>query len=206
MRTCEPTPDGSSIPCVRTSPLWQEYERRRQTPSDIQDHLLTLYTWTRGWSRPGGARAVELCTRTGNSTVAFLAACEIDRKGHVWSFDIRPAEVPDAFIESEYWTFTQCDALSPEALAVAPPQIDVLFVDLMHTFVETLTACTLWVPRITPGGVALFHDTEWPEINYARPAAHESEVGRALDVYCKMRDLSWENIPGCNGLGILRVR
>lgn len=149
---------------------------------------------------------VELGVRTGNSTSAFLAACEIERKGHVWSFDVKPADVPDCYFGSDHWTFTECDALSAEALAVAPPQVDVLFVDLMHTFEETLTASTLWVPRITPGGVALFHDTEWPEINYVRPTAAESEVGRALDVYCKMRGLEWRNQSGCNGLGIMRIR
>lgn len=144
--------------------------------------------------------------RTGNSTSAFLAACEVERKGHVWSYDVNPPDVPDCYHESDYWTFSRCDATTADALALGPPQVDVLFVDLLHTFEETLTVCTLWVPRIPPGGVALFHDTEWPEINYVRPDAHESAVGRALDVYCKMRGLEWTNIPGCNGLGVLRVR
>lgn len=129
----------------------------------------------------------------------------MERKGHVWSFDIRPADVPQCFRESEHWTFTQCDALGEEALNVAPKSVEVLFVDLDHTFEETLTVCTLWMPRVVPGGVALFHDTEWPEINYQRPDAHASDVGRALDVYARMKGLEWRNVPGCNGLGIMRV-
>lgn len=149
----------------------------------------------------------ELGTRTGNSTAAFLAACEIERKGHVWSFDLEPPAVPDAFTDSDYWTFTQADALGERALDVAPRQLEVLFIDLdPHSFEQTLTALTLWVPRLVPGGVALLHDTEWPEINCVRPGAAESEVGKALDVYCKMRDLEWRNIPGNNGLGVLRIR
>lgn len=204
--TLPPTSDGSSPRggSLRTSVLYEEFEKRRSIPSDIVDHLLTLYTWTRGWPF---AHVVELGVRTGVSTSAFLAACEVDRKGHVWSFDIAPAVVPDCFRESEYWTFTQDDALGEHALDVAPKQIEVLFIDLdPHSFEQTLTALTLWVPRLVPGGVALLHDTEWPEINYVRPGAAESEVGRALDVYTKMKGLEWQNISGCNGLGILRVR
>ena len=165
--------------------------------------MLELFGWARGWPK---MNIVELGTRAGNSTSAFLAACEVHRRGHVWSFDIRPADVPDCYRESEYWTFTQCDAMSEEALKEGPPEIDTLFVDLEHTFEETLTVCTLWIPRVRPGGVALFHDTEYPQINGEWKSPHESEVGRALDVYCRMKGLEWVNVPGCFGLGILRIR
>jgi predicted O-methyltransferase YrrM len=169
--------------------------------------MLDLYLWARGWPGPRGARVVELGVRSGVSTSAFLAALETDRKGHLWSFDIAPADVPQDFRDSEHWTFTETDGLGELALDTAPKEIDVLFIDLdPHSFEQTLTALTLWVPRIVPGGVALLHDTEWPEINYVRPGAAESEVGKALDVYCKMKDLEWRNKSGCNGLGILRVR
>jgi predicted O-methyltransferase YrrM len=166
--------------------------------------MLELYCWARGW--PNG-HIVELGTRRGVSTSALLAGCEVHGRGHVWSFDIDPADVPQEFRDSDYWTFTQTDGLGELALDTAPREIEVLFIDLdPHSFEQTLTALTLWVPRIVPGGVALLHDTEWPEINYVRPGAAESEVGRALDVYCTMKGLEWRNKSGCNGLGILRVR
>lgn len=184
--------------------MFGEFEHRRQVPSDIVDHLLALYTWARGWPN---AHIVELGVRSGVSTSAFLAALEVDRKGHLWSFDIAEPDVPDLFRESDYWTFTQADGLGEKALDTAPREIEVLFVDLdPHSFEQTLTALTLWVPRLVPGGVALLHDTEWPEINYVRPGAADSEVGRALDVYCGMKALEWRNVSGCNGLGILRIR
>ena len=193
-------------------PLFGEYERRRSLPSDIVDHLPELYHWARGWPF---AHIAELGTGgasrgpggSGNSTSALLAGVEVTGRGHVWSFDIEPPDVPDAFRESEHWTFTLADALREKALAEAPAELDVLFVDLdPHSFEQTLTALTLWVPRVRRGGVVLLHDTE-----YGTPAAafydpHESAVGKALDVYCAMKDLAWENRPGCHGLGVLRIR
>src|SRR5258708_28394811 len=146
--TLAPTSGGSSGNARATSALCGEFERRRQLPSDIQDHLLTLYTWARGWPF---AHVVELGVRSGVSTSAFLAALEVDRKGHLWSFDTADADVPEAFRESEYWTFTQADALGEKALDVAPRGIDGLFIDLdPHSFEQTRTALPLCVPRPLP--------------------------------------------------------
>ena len=184
--------------------MYAEYERRLSLPSDIQDHLPELYHWARGW--PLG-HVVELGTRSGNSTSALLAGVEAARRGHVWSIDIADADVPGEWRESEYWTFLKGDALSPWALDLTPDTIDVLFIDLdPHSFEQTLAALMMWAPRVSPGGVILCHDTEWPEINYVRPGAAESEVGRALDTFCKLRGHEWRNRPGCNGLGVLRIR
>ena len=202
--TLPPTSDGVCEACRATLPLYGEYERRRSIPSDIVDHLPELYHWARGWHF---AHIVELGTRSGNSTSAFLAGVEADRRGHVWSFDLDQAQVPDSWHGSEYWTFTRADALSPAALAAAPAGIEVLFIDLdPHSFDQTLAALSLWAPRVVPGGVILCHDTEWPEVNYVRPGAAESGVGRALDVYAGLHGLEWRNKSGCNGLGIMRIR
>src|SRR5260370_40177957 len=88
--TLAPTSGGSSANPLATSALFGEFERRRQLPSDIQDHLLTLYTWARGWPF---AHVVELGVPSGGSTPAFLAALEGARKGHLWSFDARACDV-----------------------------------------------------------------------------------------------------------------
>ena len=184
--------------------MYAEYERRRSTPSDIQDHLPELYHWARGW--PFG-HIVELGTRSGNSTSALLAGVEASRRGHVWSIDIAGAQVPGEWRDSPYWTFLKGDALSPWALDLAPAQIEVLFIDLdPHSFEQTLAALMMWAPRVTPGGVILCHDTEWPDIGYTAPGSADSEVGRALDAFCAMRGHTWDNRHGCNGLGVLRIR
>lgn len=187
-------------------PLYAEYERRRATPSDIQDHLTELYHWARGWPF---AHIVELGTRTGNSTSALLAGVEIHRRGHVWSIDIDDPDVPACYAESGYWSFMKGDALSPDAVMWAPPQVEVLFIDLdPHSFEQTFAALMMWHKKMVPGGVILCHDTEWPAqfAEHQRPGQAESEVGRALDAFCHHVGLSWENRHGCNGLGVLRIR
>lgn len=148
---------------------------------------------------------MELGTRSGNSTSAFLAACELRGRGFVWSFDLEPPDVPWE-LTGPHWSFRQLDALGPRAQAAAPDLIDVLFIDLdPHSFEQTRAALDLWAPRVRPGGVVLCHDTEWPEINARCPNAHDSGVGQALDDYCREHGLSWENRTGNNGLGVLRV-
>lgn len=183
--------------------MFAEYERRLARPSDIQQHLPELF---RHAARLGGG-VVELGTRSGNSTAAFLAACELRGRGFVWSFDLDQADVPPEFGSSQYWAFRQLDALGPRAwTAVTVPAVDVVFIDLdPHSYEQTIDALKLWAPRVRPGGVVLCHDTEWPEINARCPDPHDSGVGRALDDYCRDRGLSWQNRAGCNGLGVLRV-
>ncbi len=113
--------------------------------------------------------------------------------------------MPEDWHGSPYWSFLRGDALAPEALAWAPKDINVLFIDIdPHDFEQTLTALTLWTPRVMPGGVVLLHDTE--KYIGAEYITEESGVWRALDLYCGMKHLEWRNRPGCNGLGILRVR
>jgi len=202
MPTSPPTSAGGCAACAPTLPLFAEYERRLRTPSDIQQHLPELFRWA---ATQHDANVVELGTRSGNSTAAFLAACELRGRGFVWSFDLAPADVPWE-LTGPHWSFRQLDALGVRAQAAAPDLIDVLFIDLdPHSFEQTADALRLWVPRVRPGGVVLCHDTEWPEINARCPDPHDSGVGRALDDFCRERGLSWENRAGNNGLGVLRV-
>jgi hypothetical protein len=78
-----------------------------------------------------------------------------------------------------------------------------LFIDTSHTVEQTLGELRTYVPRIRPGGVALFHDTEWRE-----PSEMLDEPGgwvkEALDIYCAEAGLEWENRSGSYGMGIIR--
>jgi predicted O-methyltransferase YrrM len=167
--------------------------------------MLELYTWARGWPRPGGARIVELGVRTGNSTSAFLAACELGR-GNLWSVDINTPEVPQEWHELPYWNFMKGHDMSIRVRDWAPPEIDVLFIDTGHG-PETLDELRVWAPRVEPGGVILMHDTE----DYCRQPPHHSDVWHALDDYAAEasnddRVLEWHNRAGNHGLGVMRVR
>lgn len=166
--------------------------------------MLDLYTWARGWPY---AHVVEMGVRSGNSTSAFLAALEVDRKGHLWSIDLEDPEVPGEWHDLDSWSFLKGDALSAEAMAWAPKTIEVLFIDLdPHSYEQTFAALSMWAPRVPAGGVILLHDTEYPQINCNWTPAAESDVGRAVDHYCKLKGLEWRNKSGCFGLGIVRPR
>ena len=172
--------------------------------SDIQEYLPFLHEQAR--SRPG-CRVLELGTRTGNSALAFLAGAE-ESGGHVWSCDIedvrRYRDGIGPFGRSPQWAFTHGDDLDPAVQAQLPAEVDVLFIDTSHEYAATVAECRAYVPRVTPGGVALFHDTRlmgWP--GYAWDG-DVPPVRQALDDYCAEAGLSWEELPGDYGLGIIR--
>jgi predicted O-methyltransferase YrrM len=172
--------------------------------SDIREYLAFLYEQAR--TRPG-CRVLELGSRRGNSTLAFLAAAE-ESGGHVWSCDIEDVRrYPDGigpFGRSPQWTFTCGDDLDPDVQARLPAGVDVLFVDTSHEYAATLAECRVYVPRVVPGGIALFHDTKltgWPGYEWD---GDTPPVRQALDDYCAEAGLSWEELPGRYGLGIIR--
>jgi cephalosporin hydroxylase len=88
--------------------------------------------------------------------------------------------------------------------ALLPAEVDVLFIDTSHEYGHTLAELRAYMPRVTPGGVALFHDTRifgtWSGEGDTIPP-----VARALDGYCAEAGLSWENLDGEYGMGIIRV-
>jgi predicted O-methyltransferase YrrM len=170
--------------------------------TDIQGHLERIYSEV--VARPG-AVVCELGVRSGESTRALLAGCEaVD--GRLWSVDVNdPQQLPDCVLKSERWTFLRAGDLSSEALLFVPKTLDVLFVDTSHTFEHTWLEIQSYVPRLRPGGVALFHDTElsgdWPDMPQPQP---EFPVAAALDMYCEATGREWRNVPGYYGLGVLR--
>jgi cephalosporin hydroxylase len=187
--------------------LQGEYEKRAAEPgSDIALHLPFLHDAVASRQAPV---VVELGTRSGNSTAAFLAAV-VKNGGVVWSVDLDLGISPASFPWGTHvrWNFVRGDSIAPEVLRNVPSP-DVLFVDTSHTYEQTLAECRAWVPRVKPGGVALFHDTQYhpfynwqPDYDLGEPTG---PVGRALDAYCKEASLVWENRPGSYGLGVIQL-
>ena len=64
--------------------VYEGYLDRLSRWSDIQEYLPLLYDSARSCR---DARVLELGSRTGNSTLAFLAGTQ-ESHGHVWSNDI----------------------------------------------------------------------------------------------------------------------
>lgn len=167
--------------------------------TDIRRHLPRLYeiTYEYTWSR-----VLELGVRSGQSTLAFLAAAE-RTGGHVWSIDIDKPQVPAHwFTRSDIWTFTCGD----DRVVNHDYPVDVLFVDTSHEYQHTLHELDRFMPLVVPGGAALFHDTQWGTWRdaCAVPGAY-GPVACALDTWCEQRGLTWVNHPGSFGLGEIRV-
>jgi cephalosporin hydroxylase len=187
-----------------TSSLHSGFVDRCSRWSDIQEYLPFLHETAKSYDR---VRVLELGSRKGNSTLAFLAAAE-ETGGHVWSGDISNVlldpEGMRPWFPHERWTFTCGDDMDPAVQARFPAEVDVLFIDTSHEYLHTLEECRVYVPRVVPGGVALFHDTRifgpWAEEGDTIPP-----VTRALDDYCAETGFAWENLPGEYGLGVIRL-
>lgn len=187
-----------------TSSLRSGYLDRCSRWSDIREYLPFLYDTARSYDR---VRVLELGSRKGNSTLAFLAAAE-EAGGHVWSGDIRNVVLdPEGlkpWFPNDRWTFTCGGDMDPAVQARFPAQVDVFFLDTSHEYEHTLAELRAYMPRVAPGGVALFHDTNiigWP--GYAWDSS-VPPVRAALDDWCAETGLSWENLPGEYGLGVIR--
>jgi cephalosporin hydroxylase len=96
--------------------------------------------------------------------------------------------------------------MDPDVQAQFPDEVDVFFLDTSHEYAHTLAELHAYMPRVTEGGIALFHDTDlisWP--GHPAPASGIPPVRQALDEYCEETGLSWENIPGQYGLGVMKL-
>ena len=132
------------------TPTYGRYMQHVHTQSDIQHHLPLLYSLAKG-------TIVELGTRSGVSTAAFLAGVE-QRGGHVWSVDIDPACAQVA-TGHPLWTFIQGDSRNSE-LPARVGGVDCLLVDSEHTLEMAEAELALWEPWVKEGGYILLHDPE----------------------------------------------
>lgn len=185
--------------------LADEYRRRCNETSDINEHLPALFDAVMAIDRPE-PRILELGTRTGNSTAAFLHALQVRKDGMLTSVDIDMPDVPGEWFDLDQWMFVRgsdIDSRVISRLNVLP--YDLLFIDTSHTYEHTLTELSIYMPRLERGGVALFHDTE--------VVSEVCHVARALDEYCRDiagmwhpgYELDWSNDPKNNGLGRIQV-
>lgn len=134
---------------------------------------------------------LELGVRGGNSTAALLAGLE-ERGGRLWSVDVDP-ECRNVFRGHPQWRFVLADSRDvPEVVAAGlPAQLDVLFIDTIHTYEQVRDELAVWGERVRKGGVILFHDTDsFPEIR------------RAVAGWCSPRGVPFEFLRRSNGLGI----
>ena len=132
--------------------LHDEYARLCSTPSDIYLHLPRLYGLV---LETQAQHVIELGTRTGVSTVAFLAALETTG-GHLTSVDLDPKP---PIGDHEQWRFIQGDDTDPLVFAALDPA-GIVFIDTSHAFHHTMEELVVYAPRVSSGGFIVLHDTE----------------------------------------------
>ena len=189
------------VPEVRKatpSRLAAEYDRVASTPSDIYEHLPVFVDMVK---QVNAKKVIELGTRTGVSTIAWLYALE-QTGGHLWSVDI---DTKPAIGDYPHWTFIQGDDESDVVLSQLPEKVDILFLDTSHHYEHTLRELRLYKAQVRSGGIIVCHDTELPVPEGAPPTDPVYPVKRAIEKFISETGFRWVNLPNCWGLGIIEV-
>lgn len=175
------------------SMLLHEFRDRSASGCDIADHMVFLAGLAAQRPKP---LIVEFGTGRGNSTCAFLTGL-LHSGGHLWSVDIAANHAPSWFLGTGLWSFLQADALGDEPKTWIPHACDIMFVDLdPHSFEQTAAMLDRWMSWVRPGGLALFHDTQW---------GGGQGVRDALCSWSGAHGVPWVNREGSNGLGVIEV-
>lgn len=175
--------------------LAERYAEVCATPSDIYLHLPRLKMMV---EELDATNVIELGTRTGVSTIAFLHA--LDGRGTLTSVDIDAR--PDIG-EHDHWTFIQGDDLDPAVIGQLEPA-DIVFIDTSHLYEHTRSELNIYRWLVKPGGVIVCHDTQLarPEGAPARPAY---PVRTAIEEFCEAEGFAWMEYPDCWGLGVIKI-
>lgn len=198
---------GMLSPPLLPLPLLAEYRERLGIESDIRGHLEFLCETASAYDK---VTVVELGTRSGNSTSAFLAAAEATG-GQVCSVDRDEPQVPEWWRDTGHWSFWRGSDLDEDiqfqVKTACGGQADVLLIDTSHAYMHTLMELEAWVPLTRPGGVVLLHDTEhdpmaWEVSGVPQP---RKPVMKAMQEFCADHGYAWDNRAGYCGLGVIKI-
>lgn len=173
------------------------YQRMCATPSDIHLHLPRFVEMV---DRLGAQHVIELGTRTGVSTIAWLHGLE-GTGGRLTSIDIDPR--PDIG-EWAHWEFIQGDDLDPAIVSRLDPA-DIVFIDTSHLYAQTIRELNVYRWLVKPGGRIALHDTELAVPGDAGLYEPRYPVRRAVEEFCRENGFEWENHRECWGLGVIQL-
>jgi len=187
-------PDAQAIATVwwwRKPLLADRYEQLCATPSDIYMHLPTF---VRLVEELDAQHVIELGTRTGVSTVAWLYGLE-KTGGRLTSVDIDPKPNIEDW---PHWTFHQADDLDPRLLTELDPA-DIVFIDTSHHYRQTLAELHVYRHLVRPGGRIVLHDTELPFPEGAPVGDPRFPVRKAIEQFCADEGLEFTVDPNTSG-------
>jgi len=175
--------------------LADDYRRVCATPSDIQNHLPRFVDMVQDLN---ATHVIELGTRTGVSTIAWLYALE--GRGHLTSVDLDPK--PDIG-DYPHWTFIQGDDLSMKVLERLKPA-DIVFLDTSHLYDHTIVELNTYLDLVKPGGKIVCHDTQLrrPEGSPSRPLF---PVKTAIREFVEKHGFEWFEYLDSWGLGVIEI-
>lgn len=178
-----------------TEPIAKLYVERVARESDIQAHMPRLKVLV---EQLMPINIIELGTRQGYSTVAFLTAIRTRPHARLYSVDLEPVygEMEPWRDHIDQWTFLETsDIPYPAGL---PKYADMIFIDTSHHLDHTRQEIATYSEHISEDGIMLFHDTaEWRGFG-VHQAINEWLVGNL-----KWKTYFW---PDCNGLGLVYHR
>ena len=172
------------------------YAEQCATPSDVYLHLPRMVELVETLN---AQHVLELGTRTGVSTIAWLYALE-QTGGRLTSVDI-DARPPIG--DYDHWTFIQGDDLDPTVVA-SLDQANIVFIDTSHLYEHTVAELNIYRWLVKPGGVIVCHDTQLPRPEGA-PARPAYPVRTAIEEFVAAEGFDWYEFPDCWGLGIIKV-
>lgn len=176
--------------------LQERYEQACATPSDIYLHLPTFAKMVFGRD---ARHVIELGTRSGVSTVAWLYALE-HSGGHLTSVDLEPAPNIGRW---SHWVHLVGDDCDPNIISELEPA-DIVFIDTSHLYDHTLRELNLYKWLVRRPGLIVLHDTELERPEGA-PSQPRFPVKTAVADFCEVEGFRWFNYPECWGLGVIEV-
>lgn len=179
-----------------TLTLADRYAELCATPSDIYLHLPRLVDLA---TTVDAHHVIELGSRTGVSTVAWLYALE-STGGHLTTVDLDPAPEIGTW---GHWRHVQGNDQDPEVLDQLEPA-DIVFIDSSHHYGETVHELNLYRWLVRPGGIMCGHDSElaWPE--GAPRADGPYPVKRAVKEFAEDNGYPTFFFEDCWGLWIMK--
>jgi GT2 family glycosyltransferase/glycosyltransferase involved in cell wall biosynthesis/predicted O-methyltransferase YrrM len=188
-----------------TDELLSFLAEKANTTSDINEHLFLLY---RIVAETNAKKIIELGTRGGDSTCALTIGA-VQTEGHVTSVDYgkgaeysedpsawdaltkASAMITDELGLDEFWTLVIKNDI--EFAKEYDEEVDVLFIDTVHSYDQTKMELDAWGNKVVDGGFIIIHDTvSFPEQNAA--------IWEFIDSFPSSQYVEHRN---CNGLGII---
>jgi len=110
---------------------------------------------------------VDLGVRTGNSSTILLEG-STERKNKVYGVDISFSSCATKVKKHPNYTMIENDSvIAGEEWDGG--EIDVLFVDTIHSEPQVMCELHKWYPHMKEGGSVIFHDSNWPKGKFFKP-------------------------------------